>query len=392
MIFRNRALAYAGTGAAGILVAGLFAAPALAETSADLAIEASGTTIAVGAPGKTTTVSLINKSQVDAKGILVGLDISKLDTTKVDIDESGCSPREDGVILCGIEGDTLGAGEDVDWGFPLKRKGTATGDAGEISAIILHDGTDPDESNNEVTVKVKVEGTGPDLTVIANDVNKAVTVEGSKIKITGDLHAGDTGQLIYTAFNQGDATAAGLKISVKLPKGVTFAEAEKECVDNAAKTSRVCTYDDLDLIPVSQDKVGDDLIAGARFYHLLTVGADVKAGALTGGQVTVEALGAEATTARTTGESALPDNAEAVAATEVDATDNTDAYAVLVAAKGGSGGGAGGGDGGLPVTGPQAGLIGGIGAAVLIAGGVMFLVARRRRVVLVTPGDEKSTD
>jgi LPXTG-motif cell wall-anchored protein len=387
MIFRNRALAFAGAGAAGILAAGLFAAPALADTSADLAIEATGTTIAVGAPGKISTVSLLNKSKVDAKGILVGLDISKLDTTKVDIDESGCSPREDGLILCGIEGDTLAAGKDVDWGFPLTRKGDATGDAGEISAIILHEGSDPDESNNEVTVKVKVEGTGPDLTVVAGDVDKAVKVEGDKIKVVGDLRAGDTAQLIYSAFNQGDATAAGLKISVKLPKGVTFTEAEEGCEYDAAKTSLVCTYRDADLIPMSQDKDGDDLISGGRFYHLLTVGKDVKAGSLTGGQVTVEALGTQAATARAAGKSALPANAEAVTVTEVDATDNTDAYAVVVTAKGG----AGGGEPGLPVTGPQAGLIGGIGGAVLVAGAAMFVIARRRRVVLVTPGDEKPT-
>ncbi len=388
MNIRNRTGAFLGAGAAGILAAGLFAPPALASAAADLAIEATGTTIAVGAPGKTATVSLVNKSDVDAKGILVGLDISKLDTTKVDISESGCSPREDGLILCGIEGDVLPAGADIDWGFPLTRKGGATGDAGQISAIILHDGTDPDESNNEVTVKVKVEGTGPDLTVVANDVDKAVKVEGGKITAVGDLHAGETAQLIYSAFNQGDVTSAGLKISVALPKGVTFAEAEPDCVDNAAKTSRVCTYADLDLIPASQDKDGDDLISGGRFYHLLRVGADVKAGSLTGGKVSVEALGVVSSTARAAGRSGLPANAEAVTLNEVDATDNTDAYAVVVAAKGG----AGGGDGpGLPVTGVQAGLMGGVGVAVVLAGGVLFLVARRRRVVLVSPGDEKPT-
>ncbi|GAB3156036.1 hypothetical protein GCM10027290_53190 [Micromonospora sonneratiae] len=52
----------------------------------------------------------------------------------------------------------------------------------------------------------------------------------------------------------------------------------------------------------------------------------------------------------------------------------------------------GGEGGGLPVTGVQAGLIGGVGVAVVAAGGVMFLMARRRRVVLVTPADERSTD
>lgn len=52
----------------------------------------------------------------------------------------------------------------------------------------------------------------------------------------------------------------------------------------------------------------------------------------------------------------------------------------------------GDGDGGsLPVTGAQAGLFGGIGAFVIVLGAVLFLVARRRRVVLMAPGDEKPT-
>lgn len=57
---------------------------------------------------------------------------------------------------------------------------------------------------------------------------------------------------------------------------------------------------------------------------------------------------------------------------------------------GGSGGGAG--DGGLPVTGVQVGLIGGVGAAVLLAGAALLLLSRRRKVVLVTPTDERTED
>ncbi|MGC5017203.1 LPXTG cell wall anchor domain-containing protein [Micromonospora sp. DT47] len=289
------------------------------------------------------------------------------------------------------------AGDQQHWGFPLTRKGDATGDAGEITAFILSEGIDPDESNNEATVKVKVEGTGPDLTVVAHDVDKAVKVEGRKISVIGDLHAGDTVQLRYFILNQGDAAAAGLKISVKLPKGVAFTEAEDDCEYNDANTSLVCSYDNVNMIPQSQDKdTTDDLDSAGLFYHLLSVGADVKAGALSGGEVSVEALPAQPSIAQTaSARTALPANAEGMAASDVDATDNTDAYAVIVTAKTGGGGagdgGNGGGDGGLPVTGPQAGLIGGVGVAAAVAGGVLFLAARRRRVVLVTPGDEKPT-
>jgi hypothetical protein len=41
------------------------------------------------------------------------------------------------------------------------------------------------------------------------------------------------------------------------------------------------------------------------------------------------------------------------------------------------------------VTGPVAATVGGVGVAALALGAFMFITARRRRVVLVTPGDEK---
>jgi LPXTG-motif cell wall-anchored protein len=44
-----------------------------------------------------------------------------------------------------------------------------------------------------------------------------------------------------------------------------------------------------------------------------------------------------------------------------------------------------GGGGGLPVTGPAAGIIGGVGGAVILAGVALFFLARRRRIVTVTP-------
>ncbi|SBT50778.1 hypothetical protein [Micromonospora auratinigra] len=394
MIFRNRALAYAGTGVAGILAAGLFAAPAVAAEPADLAIEATGTTIAVGAPGKTATVSLLNKSKVDATKVLVGLDISKLDTTKVDIDENGCSPREDGLILCGIEGDVLRAGADIDWAFPLTRKNGSVGDAGEISAIILHDGEDPDESNNEVTVKVKVEGTGADLTVVAPDIDREISDKDALESDTpkgSPLNPGDDTVAVAYVENQGDRPVATIKVEMLLPKGVTFGSIRtEECGFSSDRRKFTCSAD-VELAPK----------AWLEVVLPVTVAKGVKAPAtLTGGTVTVESLGeavAAGDTAKATKE--LPSFLRKVTRSgpqkrsEVDASDNTDGFGVMVTPlAGGSGGGNGDNGGGLPVTGPQAGLIGGVGAVVLAAGAAMFIVSRRRRVLLVTPGDEKSTN
>jgi len=44
---------------------------------------------------------------------------------------------------------------------------------------------------------------------------------------------------------------------------------------------------------------------------------------------------------------------------------------------------------GLPITGARAGLIGGAGLAVLLVGGVLVVMARRRRYVLVAPRDTR---
>ncbi len=48
------------------------------------------------------------------------------------------------------------------------------------------------------------------------------------------------------------------------------------------------------------------------------------------------------------------------------------------------------GGGGLPITGAKAGLYGGVGLGVLLLGGGLLFLARRRRVVLVAPGDERN--
>ncbi|MFY1697229.1 MULTISPECIES: hypothetical protein [unclassified Solwaraspora] len=58
---------------------------------------------------------------------------------------------------------------------------------------------------------------------------------------------------------------------------------------------------------------------------------------------------------------------------------------------GGGSGGGGAGDGGLPVTGAQAGLVAAGGAAILVVGVAVFLLGRRKRVVLVTGDDETSS-
>jgi LPXTG-motif cell wall-anchored protein len=67
-----------------------------------------------------------------------------------------------------------------------------------------------------------------------------------------------------------------------------------------------------------------------------------------------------------------------VASAESEPANNT--AAIVITTSGGSGGG-------LPVTGASAGIVAGAGAAVAALGVGLFMVARRRRLVLVAPND-----
>jgi hypothetical protein len=89
-----------------------------------------------------------------------------------------------------------------------------------------NDDTNKDNNTKEATLDFS-EQSGPDLTVIAEDVKQAAKeVDGNPV-YAGDLYAGGQSALTYFIANQGDVASTGLKISVKLPKGVTPTEVER---------------------------------------------------------------------------------------------------------------------------------------------------------------------
>ncbi|MEU5721339.1 cell wall anchor protein [Micromonospora sp. NPDC047738] len=404
MIFRNRPLVRLG--AATLLASGAitaFGAPAhAAGTETDLELKVAGTRVAANAEGKIAFAKVTNLGTNTPSELAVRVDVSKVDFSKViavPLVEDGCdvegTDEKPTAFTCHATGAGLpGPGETTD--LPLvifKFEVEGTYQAPLSFKLISKDDTNAENNSASATLELSDES-GPDLAVIADDVKQAAKIVDGNPVYSGGLHPGGQSALTYFVANQGDQATAGLKITVKLPKGVTPAETEQDCEYSADKSTFTCTYADFGLIPQDQDTGEDDnLYSAYGFYHLFNVGSDVKPGALTGGLVSVEPVGAAVPSiTRAKPVKQLPKNVEGMQAKDVDASDNSDGYAVIVAAKGGAGGGVGGGDeGGLPVTGAKAGLIGGIGAAVLLAGGAMFLVARRRRVVLVTPGDEKPT-
>ncbi|WP_434742529.1 hypothetical protein [Micromonospora sp. SH-82] len=397
MIFRGRRPARFGAAvllAAGI-VAGLGAPAYAASTETDLSLDVVGTRLADEAPLKLAFAKITNRGKNTPTALSVSIDVSKVDIRYVLAAPAGTDCEIEGSEermarwTCAVPADELpGPGETLDLPIVVFKFGERKGAYSAPVTVTISSPDDTDTSNNRRTAKLELtKKSGPDLFVLADDVKQSVEVKGGELRVLGDLHAGETGVLTYFGLNQGDEAAAGLRVRVTLPKGVTFTETDENCEYDADRTSAVCTHRNLPLAPFHSDDEGD--AEGYGFLHLLTVAKGVKAGSLSGGEVTVEPLAGELRTA-TAKPKSLPKNVTVLTDVEdIDASDNTDSYAVIVAARGGDGGG-GEEPPGLPVTGPQAGLIGGIGVAVLLAGGAMFLVSRRRRVVLVAPADEKS--
>ncbi|SCL24330.1 hypothetical protein GA0070616_2896 [Micromonospora nigra] len=395
MTFRNRPLVRLG--AAALLASGaltVLGTPAHAAGATDLSLDVVGTRLAAGVEGKVAFAKITNRGDATPGSLTVGIDVSKVDFDKVaalpladkcDVEGEGRPVR----WTCDIPGaDLPGPGETIDVPVVIFRNVEIKGSYGAPVTVTIESPDDTDESNNSTSATVELTGVnGPDLLVLAEDVKRGITIADDGATVHDDLKAGQYAELLYTAFNQGDQTSVGLRSTVKLPEGVTFTTPMDGCDFAEDQTSVVCTWDDLVMIPTQDDTNGeDDAFSGVEVSMLVRVAKDVKPGAL-GGSVAVASLGVQQTRPKIT-KAQLPEQVRGVQAEDVDASDNTDAFAFIVVD--GSNGGGGGGDGGLPVTGPQATLIGGLGATVIAAGAAMFLVTRRRRVVLVTPGDEKT--
>jgi len=392
MNVRTRSMA---AGALALFTAGALvslASPAYAEGGSDLALSVSDKKIAADSVGKTFVVKVTNNGPDDAGLFRVVFDLTNLNTSKVTFnphfDVMPCEEVAPFEILCTFVG--LGFEEDltVKIPFALDHIAGTTGDAGSFNVNVFAE-TDTQQSNNRATVNVEIPGSGVDLGVFAANVSRL----DENGELTGEpVPPGETSVVFAGIVNQGDMVANGVKVTVQLPKHVTFAEVEQGCTYSSDNRKVTCDYKDMTLAPERFDPNG--LFAAGAFFPV-TVAADAPGPVnLTGGTFSAVALGesdvAEGPSPLTAKAPKLPDNIKVLTAEElkdIDLSDNTDDFIVLVGAPAAGGGG---GEG-LPVTGMQVGLIGGIGGGVLAVGAVLFVLARRRRVVLVTPGDETPT-
>jgi hypothetical protein len=379
MNFRTRALAYAGAGAAGLFATGLFAAPALAADEADVLVKPLSTKIAVDAGLKFFRFDFKNEGPGVATDTTLSFDLSGLDPKVVDFIPEDV--KVDGVKLVKDTDDEIvfeigdGApGETLPFQLPIILKdGAEKGSAGSFKVSIKSTAPDPDESNNSATIPVEVVESGPDLTTIAYDVRAE---DGEPVK------PGASAPFFWTVANEGDQTVKGVVLQITLPEHVTFVDEYPACTITPDQRFLTCEDPNVEIEPgyeieetipvkVSADAPGPVTLSGGL---LKAAASGVISPELARGAKAAKTLG---------GFEVVPIDEEPPA--DVDPADNTAEFSVFV---GGTGGG-GGGD--LPVTGVQAGLIGGVGLAVLAGGGALLLMSRRRKVVLVTSGDETPT-
>jgi hypothetical protein len=381
--------------AAGLLAAGALAVAATPALAADVdfGLELKGSTIALGVGEKPATVNFANLGTSKPDEVRVLFDATDLKPS-IGVDLGSCQ-FEDGIADCVIDKSAIpGPGETADLPVPLVvEDGSERGNQGKLTITVVVEG-DTNKANDSRTVDVVLsEESGVDLRVLAPDVT-AVDNLGNP---TGKpLQPGERSTVFGYIANHGDVATNSLKITVKLPKDVTFVENAGGCEYNAAATEVTCLGGGFTLEP--WDQVEDK--NAASFVVPLEVKLSEQAkgpAAIAGG--TWRVVGSNvyplpSAQRKAKQDRELPAFGRPVTDTEifdndVDPTDNTDGFSVLVAGAAGGAGGGAGDDGGLPVTGPVAASVAGAGAAALAVGAFLFISARRRRIVLVTPGDGK---
>ncbi|GGO05330.1 cell wall anchor protein [Micromonospora parathelypteridis] len=394
-VFHRSALARAAVVA--LLAAGglaTVAAPAQADDQADITVGPVSQELAMGvtqAKAKPFMFRVDNSlRRVAAKDVSYTVDTSLLKKDKVGVVvPDGCQVKDE-TFTCQL-GD-LPAGAGVWFGIPLFSTG-GPGDAGTWVVTVKSTTADPEPDNNTVSRKITVAEPGQDLNSWVQDVQANVVVNG----VRGDdpdlrpVRRGETVPLDWVFYNGGSRKATGIRYILLLPEGVTFAQKPEGCREQLLERTPVLTCED----------AGAVLEPGEYYYTAdirVTVGDDVTEPMLGLGDLYADTLVdrtaevdawdnhmnfevfVDLTAAPTPTPTATPSGTPTPSGTSTPGTTTSPAA-----------GGGGGGDG-LPVTGVQVGLIGGIGAIILLAGGALLVLSRRRKVVLVAPGDEKSTD
>jgi LPXTG-motif cell wall-anchored protein len=330
----------------------LAATPARAAAGgADLQVSVSGTSLDYMVGGKRVTITVTNRGPASAHGVELSTAGSWVDFETVDpgsirfcqgrppLPQPTHTPPDERTAdtseRCKLP--DLGPGRSVqlDTQIVYFAKGNKIGNFARIAPVVSHSGTDPVPANNAAEAGLAAPAVGPDLFVRA-----------------ADLEPGATPKLRFQVGNQGSQPSVGLKVAITLPAHVTFDGAQAGCTYNAGLTEAACAYPDLQL---TRPATGFDV---TTFTHPVRVGDGAPA-YLLDGSVSVEPISVATDAAA----------AAAAAVTDVDATDNADAFSVFAASGGEN----------LPATGVRSGVIALYGGVAVLIGAALLLVVRRRR-------------
>jgi|GEM_PF-2674876 hypothetical protein len=357
-----------------------------ADDSGDLELTLSAPRIALGEPFRDFRVTVTNRGPGPARGWHVEYDLGGLDDEVVTVEgRFGPGCRRRGERLVCAQPATLGPGHSrrEPLPFTLAPVGGRHGPAGSIGVAIVSRG-DPAPANNTASVGVEVPAVGVDLVVRADDVRR-VTEDGEPTN--EPVPPGEASVVTGMIGNLGDTVAVGLRVRVTLPRYVTFAEVEPGCVYTADNRTATCDYHQLALVPIG--RVGGGGPSAVGVYFPVRVAEDAPGPMVAeGGELYAAALAttdgrATAGRARGGGAPGLPPNIRVISTRQVedaDPTDNTDEFVAYLAGPpdGGTPEPGTGAGVGLPVTGVRAGLVGGLGTGLLLVGGVLVFLSRRR--------------
>jgi hypothetical protein len=272
-----------GAVAAAVLLA---APPAFAEPAgADVQFRVVGNTV-VEAAGKPVFVQLENNGPDTADNIVVKVDISKVDPSKVEARvPAGCSDPAGGIFLCSVGSLTPG---ETNTGFsPFDIIGVkgAAGDAGSFSVEVTSDTPDPNPGNNKkVDVPLTVKPWAYDFTVAVQDIWDVQDGGAKPVKPGGEV------PFVVQFYNTGEATALDPVWQVSLPPYVTFVSEDENL---SGVDANFCTFNEPRTVARCKAS-GIEVPRAGVFGSIFTVRVAKDApgpAALTGGIVAGGALG-----------------------------------------------------------------------------------------------------
>ncbi|MDG4803260.1 hypothetical protein [Micromonospora sp. WMMD980] len=229
-----------------------------AKKGPDLTVDASGTTIPLGVERKVVHLKISNLGDQTPSDVVVRVRQPAEGPDPLPVAliwHSGGVGECDGDFggfYCQLSCELIpGPGETVDVPVDATVSGATEPYEGtfEVSVTIRPEKDANPADNTRSFPLVLVDRPDADLSVVARDVKRSVRIgAGGRPEPTGTLNPGETGAVWQTVANQSRKAVSGVRVTLRLPDGVTFTRQPTECVLADAGRSAVCAYRNLTLV------------------------------------------------------------------------------------------------------------------------------------------------